>query len=158
MDIYLPDGTRFDACRQILQQLPNTRVRFLTSVIDDRLVNEAILSGGHGYLQKEIDARGLVHAIFDVTVGKSIRDPAVTAHVMKLVKTGASQSKRLDTLSPQENRALALIAEGKTNKEVGQDLNLSENTVKNYLANTFDKLNISRRRQAAALYVRSDAK
>jgi len=97
-----------------------------------------------------------VQAILDVAAGKSILDPAVTARVMNLVKTGANQPKLLDSLSPQERRVLALIAEGKTNKEVGQDLNLSEKTVKNYLANIFDKLNITRRSQAAAIYVRSD--
>jgi two-component system response regulator DevR len=156
MDIRLPDGSGFDACRQILQQLPDTRILFLTSVVDDRLVDEAIRSGGHGYLLKEIDGRGLVQAILDVAAGKSILDPAVTARVMNLVKTGANQPKLLDSLSPQERRVLALIAEGKTNKEVGQDLNLSEKTVKNYLANIFDKLNITRRSQAAAIYVRSD--
>jgi len=157
MDIRLPDGTGFDACRQILLQLPDTRVLFLTSVVDDRLVNEAIRSGGNGYLLKEIDGRGLVQAIFDVAAGKSILDPAVTARVMNLVKTGANQPKLLDTLSPQERRVLALIAEGKTNKEVGLDLDLSEKTVKNYLANIFDKLNITRRAQAAAIYVRGAA-
>jgi two-component system response regulator DevR len=158
MDIRLPDGTGFDACRKILQQLPDTRVLFLTSVVDDRLVDEAIRSGGHGYLLKEIDGHGLVQAILDVAAGKSILDPAVTARLMNMLKTGANQPKLLDTLSPQERRVLALVAEGKTNKEVGNDLNLSEKTVKNYLANIFDKLNITRRSQAAAMYVRSDAK
>lgn len=158
MDIRLPDGTGFDACRQILQQLPETRILFLTSVVDDRLVDEAIRSGGNGYLLKEIDGRGLVQAILDVAAGKSILDPAITARVMNLVKAGGNQPKLLDSLSPQERRVLALIAEGKTNKEVGLDLNLSEKTVKNYLANIFDKLNVSRRSHATALYIRSDAK
>ena len=152
MDIRLPDGTGFDACKKILEQLPTTRVLFLTSVVDDRLVDEAIRSGGHGYLLKEIDGRGLVQAILDVAAGKSILDPAVTARVMNMVKSGGNQPKLLDSLSPQERRVLALIAEGKTNKEVGQVLNLSEKTVKNYLANVFDKLNVSRRTQAAALF------
>lgn len=157
MDIRLPDGTGFDACRQILQQLPDTRVLFLTSVVDDKLVDEAIRSGGHGYLLKEIDGRGLVQAILDVAAGKSILDPAVTARVMNLVKTGANQPKLLDSLSPQERRVLALIAEGKTNKEVGADMNLSEKTVKNYLANVFDKLNVTRRSHAAALFAQSSS-
>jgi two-component system, NarL family, response regulator DevR len=153
MDIRLPDGTGFDACRQILNQLPDTRVLFLTSVADDRLVDEAIRSGGHGYLLKEIDGRGLVQAIHDVAAGKSILDPAVTARVMQLIKTGSKQNSQLDSLSPQERRVLALIAEGKTNKEVGTEMGLSEKTVKNYLANVFDKLGTSRRSQAVALYV-----
>ncbi len=153
MDIRLPDGTGFEACKKILGQLPDTRVLFLTSVVDDRLVNEAIASGGHGYLLKEIDGRGLVQAILDVAAGKSILDPAITARVMQLVKTGGKQSTLLDSLSPQERRVLALIAEGKTNKEVGTEMNLSEKTVKNYLANVFDKLGTTRRAQAVALYV-----
>ncbi len=158
MDIRLPDGTGFDACRQILQKLPETRILFLTSVVDDRLVDEAIHSGGNGYLLKEIDGRGLVQAILDVAAGKSILDPAITARVMNLVKAGGNQPKLLDSLSPQERRVLALIAEGKTNKEVGMEMNLSEKTIKNYLANIFDKLNVSRRSQATALFIRSDAK
>jgi len=157
MDIRLPDGTGFDACRQILGQRPDTRILFLTSVVDDHLVDEAIRSGGHGYLLKEIDGRGLVQAILDVAAGKSILDPAITARVMRLVKTGANQPKLLDSLSPQERRVLALIAEGKTNKEVGTEMNLSEKTVKNYLANVFDKLNVTRRSQAAAVFARTPA-
>ena len=155
LDIRLPDGTGFDACRQILQQLPDTRVLFLTSVVDDRLVDEAIRSGGHGYLLKEIDGRGLVQAILDVAAGKSILDPAITARVMNLVKTGSAQQNLLDTLSPQERRVLALIAEGKTNKEVGVELNLSEKTVKNYLSTVFEKLNVTRRTQAATLFTQA---
>lgn len=153
MDIRLPDGTGFDACKQILNQLPETRVLFLTSVVDDRLVDEAIRSGGNGYLLKEIDGRGLVQAILDVAAGKSILDPAVTARVMQLVKAGSKQSSVLDSLSPQEKRVLSLIAEGKTNKEVGLEMGLSEKTVKNYLANVFDKLGTTRRSQAVAMYV-----
>lgn len=156
MDIRLPDGTGFDACRQILNQLPETRVLFLTSVVDDRLVDEAIRSGGHGYLLKEIDGRGLVQAILDVAAGKSILDPAVTARVMQLVKSGNKQTSVLESLSPQEKRVLALIAEGKTNKEVGAEMGLSEKTVKNYLANVFDKLSVTRRSQAVALFVQKE--
>jgi two-component system, NarL family, response regulator DevR len=151
MDIRLPDGTGFDACRRILQKQPETRILFLTSVVDDHLVDEAIRSGGQGYLLKEINGRGLVQAVLDVAAGKSILDPAVTARVMKLVKSGGSDA--FASLSPQEKRVLALIAEGKTNKEVGADMNLSEKTVKNYLANIFDKLAVNRRSQATALYV-----
>ncbi len=153
MDIRLPDGTGFTACRSILSELPDTKVLFLTSVVDDRLVDEAIRSGGHGYLLKEINGRGLVQAVLDVAAGKSILDPAVTARVMRLLKTGGSANDALASLSPQERRVLALIAEGKTNKEVGLEMNLSEKTVKNYLANIFDKLDVSRRSQATAIFV-----
>jgi two-component system response regulator DevR len=155
LDIRLPDGTGFDACRQILSRLPDTRVLILTSVADETLVDEAIRAGAHGYLLKEIDGRGLLQAVFDVAEGKSILDPAVTARVIQLVKGGAGGSRdALAVLSPQERKVLALIAEGQTNKEVATGLGLAEKTVKNYLSNIFEKLHVSRRSQAAAMFVR----
>lgn len=157
LDIRLPDGSGLDACRQILRRVPDTRILVLTSVIDDRLVNEAIQAGAHGYLLKEIDARALVSAIRDVAAGKSILDPAVTARVLERVRSGTPAQDRLAALSPQERRVLALIAEGCTNKEVGVKLGLSEKTVKNYLSTVFEKLQVSRRAEAAALYAQ-DAK
>src|SRR4051812_43412772 len=86
LDIRLPDGTGFDACRQILQRAPATRVLILTSVADDTLVDDAIRAGAHGYLLKEIDGRALLQALHDVAAGKSILDPAVTARVMQFMK------------------------------------------------------------------------
>jgi two-component system response regulator DevR len=153
LDIRLPDGTGFDACRQILRVTPDARVLILTSVVDDALLDEAIRAGTHGYLLKEINARLLVQAIRDVAAGQSILDPAITARVLQLVKTGpGSPAANVGSLSPQERRVLAAIAEGKTNKEAGAELGLSEKTVKNYLGNIFEKLHVTRRAQAAALF------
>jgi two-component system response regulator DevR len=152
LDLRLPDGTGFDACREILRLLPDTRVLMLTSVADDTLVDEAIRAGAHGYLLKEINSRGLIQAVTDVAAGKSILDPAVTARVMQFMKAGGPAKDVLAGLSPQESRVLALIAQGKTNKEAGNEMNLTEKTVKNYLSNIFEKLHVSRRAQAAAIY------
>jgi len=152
LDIRLPDGNGVDACRRLLQIAPDTRVLILTSVLDDTIVDDAIRAGAHGYLLKEIDGRGLVNAIRDVAAGKSILDPAVTARVLSLVKSGHPARDVLAVLSPQERRVLALIAEGCTNKEVGLKLGLSEKTVKNYLSTVFEKLHVSRRSEAAVLY------
>ena len=152
LDIRLPDGTGFEACRQILKHAPDTRVLILSSIADDAMVDEAIRSGANGYLLKEIDGRGLVNAVRDVAAGKSILDPAITARVMRLVKAGGGGRDARDTLSSQENRVLALIAEGCTNKEVGAKLGLSEKTVKNYLSTVFEKLHVSRRAEAAVIY------
>ena len=152
LDIRLPDGTGFDACRQILAKLPDTRVLVLTSVADETLVDEAIRAGAHGYLLKEIDGRGLLQAIFDVAEGKSILDPAVTARVIQLVKGGSSATRdALAVLSPQERKVLALIAEGQTNKEVASGLGLAEKTVKNYVSSVLAKLGMQRRTQVAVL-------
>lgn len=155
LDIRLPDGTGFAACRQILERAPETRVLILTSNADDKTINEALAAGAHGYLLKEIDGRGLVQAIQSVAAGKSILDPAVTARVIELAKGGGNAAARRDLLarlSPQESRVLALIAQGCTNKEVAAEMGLTEKTVKNYLSTVFEKLQVSRRSQAAVLY------
>ena len=155
LDIRLPDGTGFDACRQILQHSPATRVLVLTSSADEDVVDNAIRAGAHGYLLKEVHGRALVQAIQDVAEGKSILDPAITARVLSLMRSTAPATKdALAMLSPQERRVLALIAEGRTNKEVAQEMILTEKTVKNYLSNVFEKLHVSRRGEAAALYIK----
>ena len=108
---------------------------------------------------KEIDEENLVRAIRDVAAGKSILDPAVTRRVLERVKNPDTPStNKLDSLSPQERRVLALVAEGKTNKEIGGVLGLSDKTVKNYLSNILDKLQLTRRSQAAAFFVQHSAR
>lgn len=152
LDIRLPDGTGFDICAALPDPPEGPRVLFLTSVVDDALVARAIECGAAGYILKEIDGKGLERAIIDVAAGRSILDPEVTARVLRLARKGSSVDP-LTILSPQEKRVLALIAEGRTNKEVGSDLGLSEKTVKNYVANIFDKLHVTRRSQAVAMFV-----
>lgn len=158
LDIRLPDGSGFTACREMLQHHPALRVLVLTSHSNDSFVYEAVNAGAHGYLMKEIDPAGLVQAVRDVAAGRSILAPDVTDRVLHLLRGGGEGSRPgddLSVLSPQERRVLALVARGLTNKQVGQELNLSENTVKNYLINVFEKLQVKRRAQAAALYVQN---
>lgn len=160
LDVRLPDGTGFEACRQILQQLPATRIIILTAHASDSLVYEAIVAGAHGYLMKEIDAEGLMRAVRDVAAGRSIIDPDAASRVLRLLragKNGAEGGSVLTSLSGQERRVLALVADGLTNKQVGEQLRLSENTVKNYLVNVFEKLKVKRRAQAAAIFVQQNA-
>jgi two-component system, NarL family, response regulator DevR len=156
LDIRLPDGSGFDACKEILRHRPETRILILTSFTNDSFIYDAITAGAQGYLMKEIDPQGLVQAIQDIAAGKSILSPDVMAGVMRVVRRGSpSEDRSLASLSAQERRVLALVAEGKTNKEIGMALGLSDNTVKNYLVSVFDKLQIKRRSQAAALYVQA---
>jgi DNA-binding NarL/FixJ family response regulator len=160
MDVRLPDGNGFEACRQIRRSLIETRVLFLTSFADEEIVLESIDAGGDGYLLKEIDEENLVRAVRSVAAGQSILDPAVTRRVLERVKNADNSpaKDKLDTLSAQERRVLALVAEGKTNKEIGLALGLSDKTVKNYLSNMLDKLQLTRRSQAAAFYVQHSGK
>ncbi|MEK7675592.1 MAG: response regulator transcription factor [Verrucomicrobiota bacterium] len=157
LDVRLPDGNGFAVCREI-QKLPvESRVVILTSFADDETVFESIAAGADGYLLKEVDGEGLVRAIEKVVSGQSILDPAVTGRVMNRVKNlGEPVAKdKMDSLSAQERRVLAHVAEGKTNKEIAGALGLSDKTVKNYLSNILDKLRISRRSQAAAFFVQN---
>jgi len=156
LDIRLPDGSGLDACRQILQLEPEPKVLILTSVIDDSLVYDAMSSGAHGYLLKEINAQGLCQAINDVAGGKFILDPTLTTRLLHLIRSNGApptEQGRLSILSAQERRVLSLVAEGKTNKEIAEQMGLSDKTVKNYLSNVFEKLKINRRSQAAVLYL-----
>lgn len=158
LDIRLPDGSGFDACRQILQKLPETRIVVLTSYSNDNFVYEAVTAGAQGYLMKEIDPAGLLQALQDVSAGRSILDPDATSRVLRLLRGGGAEAGGdLSILSTQERRVLALVADGLTNKQVGEQLGLSENTVKNYLVNVFEKLQVKRRAQAAAIYVQQSS-
>jgi two-component system response regulator DevR len=155
LDIRLPDEPGFKACREITRRLPGTRVLILTSFTNDNFIEDAISSGARGYLLKEIDPAGLVRSIHEVAEGKSILSPDVTDGVLRLMRGGGLRSAdgAMVGLSPQQRRVLAAVAEGKTNKEIAVELGLSDNTVKNYLASTFDKLRVKRRSQATAIYL-----
>jgi two-component system response regulator DevR len=161
LDIRLPDGSGLAACRQLLADGLESKILILTSVIDDNLVYDAMSSGAHGYLLKEINAQGLCEAIVDVAHGKFILDPALTSRVLNLVRNNAAPAadqNKFSILSAQERRVLALVAEGKTNKEVADQMGLSDKTVKNYLSNVFEKLKINRRAQAAVMYLEHQRK
>lgn len=157
LDIRLPDGSGLDACRTIVKECPASRVLILTSFTNDNLVYDAVIAGAQGYLMKEIDPTDLVKAITDAAAGKSVLTSDVTSRVLRMIRNndGSTTPNELASLSKQEGRVLALVAEGLTNKEVGERLKLSENTVKNYLVSVFEKLNVKRRSQAAALYVQA---
>jgi two-component system, NarL family, response regulator DevR len=157
LDVRLSDGNGFDACRQLQKLGSEARVLILTSFADDETIFESIAAGADGYLLKEIDGDGLLRAITNVAEGKSILDPAITRRVLSRLRMPGPEPKlnsKLNLLSAQERRVLALVAEGKTNKEIAVELSLSDKTVKNYLSNTLDKLKVSRRSEAAAVYVR----
>jgi two-component system response regulator DevR len=158
MDLRLSDGTGVDACRDILSANPSARVLFLTSHSDEEAVISTILAGAAGYLLKEIGSKALIEAIEMVCAGQSILDPKVTKAVLQrisvLTRSAATKESKDDKLSPQERRILALVVEGRTNKEIARALGLSDKTVKNYLSNAFQKLHVRRRSQAAALFER----
>lgn len=160
MDIRLPDGNGVEACREIREAHPAARVLFLTSFSDDATVLSTVFSGASGYLLKEADSEALIHAIEAVAQGRSILDPAVKERVLSRFQAEMSGEKLPsgEMLSPQEQRVLSLVAKGGTNKEIAAALNLSDKTVRNYLHNIFQKLQISRRSQAAAWFTQGSSR
>jgi DNA-binding NarL/FixJ family response regulator len=152
MDVRLPDASGIEACREIRAERPETRVVMLTSYPDEEAVLSAIVAGASGYLLKQIRARDLVSSLEAVGRGQSLLDPAVTEKVLERVRRIATGGVNDDLaqLTGQEQKILALVAEGKTNKEIAAEVFLSDKTVKNYVSSILSKLNLERRAQAAA--------
>ena len=152
MDVRLPDGSGVEACREIREELPETRVVMLTSYPDEEAVLSAIVAGASGYLLKQVRARDLVAGLEAVGRGESLLDPAVTGRVLERVRKIATTTEpdELAALTQQEQKILLLVAEGKTNKEIAAEIFLSDKTVKNYVSSILGKLDLERRAQAAA--------
>jgi two-component system, NarL family, response regulator DevR len=157
MDVRLPDGSGIEACREIREELPATKVVMLTSYPDEEAVIAAIVAGASGYLLKQVRARDLVAALEAVGRGESLLDPAVTGKVLDRMRRIATsdQPDELAALTQQERKILALVAEGKTNKQIAAEVFLSDKTVKNYVSSILAKLNLERRAQAAAYVART---
>jgi two-component system, NarL family, response regulator DevR len=158
MDVRLPDGSGVEAAREVLAMHPTARVLFLTSYTDDDSILAAVLAGAQGYVLKNIDSSLLIRSICAVSNGQSLLDPVYTQRALNWMKAGQDGSSpvREKSLAPQEERVLALVAEGLTNKEIAVALQLSDKTVKNYLSNVFGKLHVSRRAQAATFFVKRE--
>lgn len=155
LDVRLGDSSGFDVSREIQKMEREIRVLVLTSFADDNIVVQAIAAGADGYLLKEVNRDALVAAIERVAAGQSVLDPAVTGRVFGKVQSMMENpgGNKLALLSAQERRVLALVAEGKTNKEIAAAMGLSDKTIKNYFSNILDKLQMTRRSQAAAYFV-----
>ncbi|HEY1172823.1 MAG TPA: response regulator transcription factor [Verrucomicrobiae bacterium] len=157
LDVQMPDGPAFEACRSIVALNKGIRVIFLTSFADDDVVFEAISAGAAGFLLKDSSGDDVVHAINQVMTGGSVVAPSITHHLIMRIKRGAEKAPAagFDALTFQEKRVLVLVSQGKTNKEIGAEMSLSPKTVNNYLSSLLDKLALKRRSQAAAFYARS---
>jgi DNA-binding NarL/FixJ family response regulator len=141
-------------CRDIRSDHPQIACVMLTSFADDEALFASIMAGASGYVLKQIRGSDLVNAICRVATGESLLDPAVTAKVFERVRAPHNQDDPLAVLSAQEHRILGLIAEGKTNRQIGEAMFLAEKTVKNYVSHVLTKLGMERRTEAAAYAAR----
>lgn len=151
------DGGGIETAREILTHLPGTRLLFLADTLNDAILLSAVSTGAHGYVLQDAGSETLMHAMRSVSKGQSYLDPGVTRHTFAYLRKVADREpeRGRHLLSPQERRLLPLIAQGKTNKEIAAELGLSDKTVKNYLANVYSKLHLTRRSQAAAFYLKT---
>jgi DNA-binding NarL/FixJ family response regulator len=149
LDGRLPDGSGIDVCRDVRSIDPSVHALILTSFDEDAALFAAIMAGASGYVLKDIRGTDLVDAVRRVAAGQSLLDPAVTARVLERLRNGPEQDPRLKGLTDQERRILDHIAEGKTNRQIGEEMFLAEKTVKNYVSSLLAKLGMSSRTQAA---------
>jgi DNA-binding NarL/FixJ family response regulator len=151
LDARLPDGSGIDVCRDVRSTDPSIKALILTSYDDDEALFAAIMAGAAGYVLKQIGAGDLVDSVRRVAAGQSLIDPQLMARVLERVRSGPPEHEELAALTDQERKILALIAEGMTNRQIGERMNLAEKTVKNYVSSILSKLGLERRTQAAVL-------
>lgn len=156
VELHLSDVNGIEVCREIREIAPACKVLLLTSYADEEAAVATILAGAQGYLLKDVLGEGLVCAIEQVAAGQFLLAPALAARVLALLQSSDvfAYSNSQHPLSPQEQQMMVLIAERKTNKEIGAALGLSEKTIRNSLTTVFKKLGATRRSQAAAIYGR----
>jgi DNA-binding NarL/FixJ family response regulator len=157
LDMNLPDASGPEACRRVLAACPQTHVLVLTGIAEDALVVAAVQSGARGYVLKDVRPEELIQAIRTVAGGRSFLDPSIAQRAFHWIGTqsrSAASAPAVRPLSPQERLIMPLLVEGRTNKEIAASLKLSDKTIKNYLANIFDKLHVKRRTEAVAWFLK----
>lgn len=154
LDGRLPDGSGIDVCRDVRSVDPSIRALVLTSYDDDEALFAAIMAGASGYVLKQITGTDLVDAVRRVAEGQSLIDPSLTVRVLERVRRGTETPAELAALTEREREIFELIAEGLTNRQIGERLFLAEKTVKNYVSGLLAKLGVERRTQAAVLAAR----
>jgi DNA-binding NarL/FixJ family response regulator len=154
LDVRLPDGNGVEVCREIRSRHPEIQCLMLTSFADDEALFDAIMAGASGYVLKQVRGNDLVDSVVRVARGQSLLDPTMTAAVLERLRRGPDEEMGGAHLTEQERRILDLLAEGLTNREIGERLFLAEKTVKNYVSNVLMKLGMHRRTEAAVFAAR----
>jgi two-component system response regulator DevR len=158
MDVVMPGQSGIEACREIRAAHPRVQVLMLTSYSDDAAVFSSIMAGAAGYLLKNTGRADIVRAVRSVARGEALLDPAVTRKVTdRLTQLArAKEVEEIEPLTEREREVLALVARGLTNKEIADRLVISEKTARNHISHILEKLNLSRRSEAAAYAVRKN--
>jgi two-component system, NarL family, response regulator DevR len=153
LDMRLPDGNGIDVCRHIRSNDPDTHCIILTAYDDDDAVSAAVLAGASDYVLKGVRGSVLIDKVRTVAAGRFILDASLSRRVVDRMREEYQHDARLEALTARESDVLALIAEGLTNRQIGETLALAEKTVKNYVSSLLAKLGLQSRTQAAVLSV-----
>ena len=147
MDVMMPGMNGVDACQEIRNLLPQTRVVMLTASGDEESVTASLVAGAQGYVLKAAGRDELLRAIRAVAQGESILDPSVTKLVTERFSKLVSleRQREVEQLTPREKEVLLIVAQGSTNKEVGAKLNISDFTARNMVSNILGKLGLTNR-------------
>jgi DNA-binding NarL/FixJ family response regulator len=159
MDVRMPKRSGIEATRAIKEVLPSAKILMLTISDEEADLYEAIKAGASGYLLKEISIEEVANAVREVQQGKSLISPSMAS---KLLNEFAAMVKRRDErtnipgprLTDRELEVLKLVAKGMNNRDIGAELFISENTVKNHVRNILEKLHLHSRMEAVVYAVR----
>ncbi len=150
MDLTMPKGGGIEATRRIAASVPATAVLILTVSENRDDLLDALKAGARGYVLKGVPSDGLVHAVRAVSNGEVYITPALATSILHEMTTG-DKADPIEQLTPRERDILELVAEGRTNREIGEQLFLAEKTVKHYMTNVLQKLHVRSRVEAALL-------
>ncbi len=156
MDVRMPDMDGIEACRAIREALPDSRVVMLTSYTDEDAVMASIMAGACGYLLKNTGRVELLDAIRRASLGESLLDPGVTTPIITRLRelSAKEEDREVALLSEREREVLGLVARGLTNQQIAEALVISPNTVRNHVSRILEKLDMSRRSEAASFATR----
>ncbi len=154
LDVQLPDGSGVELCRDLLADHPTLRCLMLTSFSDDEALLDAVLAGASGYVLKQVRGTDIVDAVVRVAAGERLLSPALVERARDRMHRAAEEDERLAGLTPQERRILTLLADGRTNRQIAEEMFLAEKTVKNYVSNLLSKMGMHHRTEAAVYAAR----
>jgi DNA-binding NarL/FixJ family response regulator len=157
LDVRLPDINGMEVCRHLKDRDEHLRIIMLTSFGNQDLVVDSVSAGASGYLLKESRGHAVIEGIRTVAQGGALFGPEVTSQLLDRLRNPQGSSDAVETLTPQEKKVLELITQGRTNKEIGLIVFLSDKTVKHYVSNILSKLGYTRRSEAAAHFARYTA-
>ncbi|MDA8269618.1 MAG: response regulator transcription factor [Actinomycetota bacterium] len=158
LDVRLPDGDGISVCREIRSHHGDIACLMLTSFADDEALAHAVVAGAAGYVLKQVRGNELVSAVRSVAAGHRLIDSDTARRSLERLRQEHEEQAAEQRLTDRETAILTLIAQGRTNREIGAELFLAEKTVKNYVSNLLAKLGMGRRSEAAAYAARLESR